>query len=34
VRGRNIMDVLRALLLDVAKRNDDGKGCLLVNTAV
>ncbi len=34
VRGRNVMDVLRALLLDVAKRNDDGRGCLLVNTAV
>ncbi len=34
VRGRNVMDVLRALLRDVAKRNDDGRGCLLVNTAV
>jgi TetR/AcrR family transcriptional repressor of nem operon len=34
VRDRNIKDVLRALLLDVAKRNDDGRGCLLVNTAV
>lgn len=34
VREQNVMDVLRALLLDVAKRNDDGRGCLLVNTAV
>lgn len=34
VRGRNVLDVLRALLLDVAKQNDDGRGCLLVNTAV
>lgn len=29
-----VMDVLRKLLLDIAKRNDDGKGCLLVNTAI
>lgn len=34
VRDRNVMDVLRTLLLDVAKRNNDGRGCLLVNTAV
>lgn len=33
-RQSNILDVLRRLLLDVAKRNDDGKGCLLVNTAI
>lgn len=30
----NVMDVLRALLVDVAKHNDGGKGCLLVNTAI
>ena len=29
-----VMEVLRKLLLDIAKRNDDGKGCLLVNTAI
>lgn len=29
-----VMEVLRNLLLDIAKRNDDGKGCLLVNTAI
>ncbi|AOJ58553.1 TetR/AcrR family transcriptional regulator [Burkholderia thailandensis] len=34
MRGRSALDVLRALLLDIAKRNDDGRGCLLVNTAV
>lgn len=34
VRQRNVMDVLRALLVDVARRNDGGKGCLLVNTAI
>ncbi|CAB3803559.1 HTH-type transcriptional repressor ComR [Paraburkholderia ultramafica] len=33
-RQSNVLDVLRHLLLNVAKRNDDGKGCLLVNTAV
>jgi len=33
-RQSNVLDVLRHLLLDVAKRNDDGKGCLLVNTAI
>ncbi len=32
--GRNVLAELRALLLDIAKRNDDGRGCLLVNTAV
>ncbi|ACR32751.1 TetR/AcrR family transcriptional regulator [Burkholderia glumae] len=34
MRGRSAVDVLRALLLDIVKRNDDGRGCLLVNTAV
>ncbi|HEX7937250.1 MAG TPA: TetR/AcrR family transcriptional regulator [Paraburkholderia sp.] len=33
-RQSNALDVLRHLLLDVAKRNDGGKGCLLVNTAI
>jgi TetR/AcrR family transcriptional regulator, transcriptional repressor for nem operon len=33
-RGRNVLAELRALLIDIAKRNDDGRGCLLVNTAV
>ncbi|MGU2420467.1 TetR/AcrR family transcriptional regulator [Burkholderia cenocepacia] len=34
VRHRNVMEVLRALLVDVARRNDDGRGCLLVNTSI
>ena len=34
IRHQNVMDVLRALLVDVARRNDGGKGCLLVNTAI
>lgn len=32
--GGNVLAELRKLLLDIAKNNDDGKGCLLVNTAV
>ena len=32
--GGNVLAELRTLLLDIAKRNDEGRGCLLVNTAV
>jgi TetR/AcrR family transcriptional repressor of nem operon len=32
--GGNVLAELRMLLLDIAKRNVDGRGCLLVNTAV
>ena len=32
--NRYVLEVLRKLLVDIANRNDDGKGCLLVNTAI